>query len=222
MSISKAQAEFLASGILNSIGTKPIKEGELPVVEALLRQFGGEFIVTAQNNLIANKNIASGDIKDIRLDIIKYGTTYTLTLGYPKKEPASKYWKFVNKGVKGTKNEKADNNTPYKFNPSKKSIPIAVAQRMIDSGKKKTTSVKPYRKLGVETKAIEDKKSLAFLIARSIHRRGLSSTHYFDNAAKETFGQNFYDVMTAALGKDIQIKIRQIGKELNNGNNNTK
>ena len=222
MSISKAQAEFLASGILNSIGEKPIKEGELPVVEALLRQFGGQFIITAQNNLIANNNISSGDIKDIKISVVQYGTTYTLSLGYPKNEPASKYWKFVNKGVRGTKNEKADSKTPYKFNPSKKSIPIAVAQRMIDSGKKKIAQVKPYRKLGVETKAIEDKKSLAFLIARSIHRKGLSSTHYFDNAAKETFSQNFYDVMTTALGKDIQIKIRQIGKELNNGNNNTK
>jgi len=220
MSISKAQAEFLASGILNRLGEQRIKEDEFPVVESLLNQFGGQFVITAQNNLIANKNIASGDIKDIRTNITKYGNTYTLSLGYSKNQPASKYWKFVNKGVRGTKNEKADSKTPYKFNPSKKSIPIAVAQRMIDSGKKKTTSVKPYRKLGVETKAIEDKKSLAYLIARSIHRRGLSSTHYFDNAAKETFGQNFYDVMTAALGKDIQIKIRQIGKE--NGNNNTK
>jgi hypothetical protein len=222
MSISKAQAEFLASGILNRLGEQRIKEDEFPVVESLLNQFGGQFVITAQNNLIANKNIASGDIKDIRTNITKYGNTYTLSLGYSKNQPASKYWKFVNKGVRGTKNEKADSKTPYKFNPSKKSIPIAVAQRMIDSGKKKTTSVKPYRKLGVETKAIEDKKSLAYLIASSIHRRGLSSTHYFDNAAKETFGQNFYDVMTAALGKDIQIKIRQIGKELNNGNNNTK
>jgi len=222
MSINKAQAEFLASGILNTIGEKPIKEGELPVVEALLRQFGGDFIVTAQNNLIANNNISSGDIKDIKISVVQYGTTYTLSLGYPKNEPASKYWKYVNKGVKGTKNIKADTKTPYKFNPSKKSIPIAVAQRMIDSGKKKIAQVKPYRKLGVETKAIEDKKSLAFLIARSIHRKGLSSTHYFDNAAKETFGQNFFDIMTLALGKDIQIKIRQIGKEINNGNNNTK
>ena len=162
MSINKAQAEFLANGILNSIGSKPIKEGELPVVEALLRQFGGDFIVTAQNNLIANNNISSGDIKDIKISVVQYGTTYTLSLGYPKNEPASKYWKYVNKGVRGTKNEKADSKTPYKFNPSKKSIPIAVAQRMIDSGKKKTTSVKPYRKLGVETKAIEDKKSLAY------------------------------------------------------------
>lgn len=222
MSISKAQALALGDGFINSLGEQRMKEGELPVVEQLLKNFGGDFITTAQNNLIANKNIASGDIKNIKMQFTKFNNSYTISLGYPKNEPASKYWKFVNKGVKGTKNEKADSKTPYKFSPSKKSIPIAIAQRMIDSGKKKTTSVKPYRKLGVETKAIEDKKSLAFMIARSIHRRGLSSTHYFDNAAKETFGKNFYEVMTTALGKDIQIKIRQIGKELKNGNNNTK
>jgi len=60
------------------------------------------------------------------------------------------------------------------------------------------------------------------VVARSIHRKGIRSTHYFDNAQKEVFGKNFYEVMEAALGKDIQIKIRQIGKEINNGNNNTK
>jgi hypothetical protein len=60
------------------------------------------------------------------------------------------------------------------------------------------------------------------MVARSIHRKGIRSTHYFDNAQKETFGKNFYEVMEAALGKDIQIKIRQIGKEIKNGNNNTK
>ena len=222
MSISKAQAAAIADGFLNTLGEQRMKEGELPVVEQLLKDFGGDFITTAQKNLKANGSIASGAINDIRLQFTKFGNSYTISLGYPKNEPASKYWKFVNKGVRGTKNIKADSKTPYKFNPSKKSIPIAVAQRMIDSGKKKIAQVKPYRKLGVETKAIEDKKSLAFLIARSIHRKGLSSTHYFDNAAKETFGKNFYEVMTTALGKDIQIKIRQIGKELNNGNNNTK
>lgn len=222
MSISKAQAKALADGFINTLGEKPMKEDDLPIVEMFLREFGADFILTAQNNLIENNNISSGDIKDIRMNITQFGTTYTLSLGYPKSEPASKYWKYVNKGVKGTKNEKADSKTPFKFSPSKKSIPIAVAQRMIDSGKKKITQVKPYRKLGVETKAIEDKKSLAFLIARSIHRKGLSSTHYFDNAVNKTFGKNFYDVMKIALGSDIQIKIRQIGKELNNGNNSTK
>jgi hypothetical protein len=222
MSITKAQALALGDGFLNSLGSQRLKEDELPVVEALLKRFGGEFVINAQNKLIANKNIASGDIKDIRTSFVKYGTTYTLSLGYPKSEPASKYWDYINKGVKGTKNEKADSKTPYKFNPSKKSIPISAAQGWLNYNKLKVTSVRPYRKLGVEAKAIDSKKSLAYLLARSIHRKGIKSTHYFDNAAKETFGQNFYEVMTAALGKDIQIKIRQIGKELNNGNNNTK
>lgn len=222
MSISKAQAKAIADGFLNTLGEQPMKEGQMPVVETLLKQFGGEFITTAQENLRANGSIASGAINDIRMYFSKFGTTYSISLGYPKSEKASKYWDFVNKGVKGTKNIKADSKTPYKFNPSKKSIPISAVQGWLGYNKLKATSVKPYRKLGVEAKAIDEKKSLAYVVARSIHRKGLRSTHYFDNAQKEVFGKNFYEVMEAAVGKDIQIKIRQIGKEINNGNNNTK
>jgi hypothetical protein len=222
MSISKAQASAIADGFLNTLGEQPMKEGELPVVERLLKEFGADFILNAQKNLRDNKSIASGAINDIRMQFTKFGTNYTISLGYPKSEPASKYWDFINKGVKGTRNEKADSKTPYKFNTSKKSIPISVAKRLIEYSNKKVENVKPYTKLGVETKAITDKKSLAFLIARSIHRKGIRSTHYFDNAEKQTFGRNFYEVMETALGKDIQIKIKQIGKELSNGNNNTK
>lgn len=222
MSISKAQAQAIADGFLNTLGEQPMKEGQMPVVETLLKQFGGEFITTAQENLRANGSIASGAINDIRMYFNKFGTTYSISLGYPKSEPASKYWDFVNKGVKGTKNIKADSKTPYKFNPSKKSIPISAVQGWLGYNKLKATSVKPYRKLGVEAKAIDEKKSLAYVVARSIHRKGLRSTHYFDNAQKEVFGKNFYEVMEAAVGKDIQIKIRQIGKEIKNGNNNTK
>lgn len=222
MSISKAQAIALGDGFLNTLGEKPMKQGELPVIERLLREFGSDFKINAINNLIANNSISSGDIEKIRTEFTQFGTTYTLSIGYPKNEPASKYWDFINKGVKGTRNEKADNKTPYKFNPSKKGIPIAVAKRLIEYSNKKVASVKQYNKLGVELKAITDTKSLAFLISRSIHRKGIRSTHYFDNATKETFGRNFYEVMQVALGKDIQIKIKQIGKELSNGNNNTK
>lgn len=222
MSISKAQAIALGQGFLNTLGEQPMKEGELPVVETLLKSFGADFIKEAQANLKENKSIASGAINDIRLQFTKFGTTYSLSLGYPKSEPASKYFDYINKGVKGTKNEKADGKTPYKFNPSKKSVPISAIQGWLSYNKLKAVSVKPYRKLGVETKAIDTKKSLAYVVARSIHRKGIKSTHYFDNAANAVFGKNFTEVMEAALGKDIEIKIKQIGKEINNGNNSTK
>jgi hypothetical protein len=222
MSISKAQANAIADGFLNTLGERPMKEGEMPVIEQLLKNFGADFIINAQNNLKNNGSIASGAINDIRMNFTKFNTSYTISLGYPKSEPASKYWDFINKGVKGTKNIKADSKTPYKFNSGKKSIPISSAQKWLGYNKLKATAVKPYRKLGVEQKAIDTKKSLAYVLARSIHRKGIKSTHYFDNAKKETFGKNFYEIMEAALGKDIQIKIRQIGKEIKNGNNNTK
>jgi hypothetical protein len=222
MSISKAQAIALGDGLINTIGEKPLKEGEMPIIERMLKEFGGDFVTTAQKNLIKNKSIASGDINDIRISMTKFATSYILSLGYPKSEPASKYWDFINKGVKGTKNVKADGKTPYKFNTGKKAIPISAAQKWLGYNKLKATSIKPYKKKGIETKAIDGKKSLAYMVARSIHRKGIRSTHYFDNAQKETFGKNFYEVMEAALGKDIQIKIRQIGKELKDGNNNTK
>jgi hypothetical protein len=156
------------------------------------------------------------------MNFTKFATSYTISLGYPKSEPASKYWDFINKGVKGTKNIKADSKTPYKFNTGKKSIPISAAKKWLGYNKLKITAVKPYRKLGVEQKALKGTKSLEYILARSIHRKGIRSTHYFDDAKKETFGKNFYEIMEAALGKDIQIKIRQIGKEIKNGNNNTK
>ena len=228
MSISKAQAQAIGDGFLNSLGEQPMKEGEMPVIERILKDFGGDFITASQKNLNKNKSIASGAIDDIRMNFTKFATSYTISLGYPKSEPASKYWDFINKGVKGTNNKKADANTPYKFNPSKKAIPISAAQKWLGYNKLKVSAIKNYKRLGVEQKALKTQKSLKrqlslpFMLARSIHRKGIRSTHYFDNAQKEVFGKNFYEVMEAALGKDIQIKIRQIGKELKNGNNNTK
>ena len=221
MNISQAQAKFLASKILNTIGTANVPDGELPVVEEIMKMFGGAFIVEAQSNLRKNKSIASGAINDIRIQQTKFGNTYVLSLGYPENKPASKYFEYVNKGVKGTKNEKADSKTPFKFNPSKKSIPVSVVEGWLGYNKLKAVSVKPYRKLGVESKALDSKKSLAYLVARSIHRKGLRSTHYFDDALTSTFDSNFTTVILAALGEDINIKIQATNKQ-NNGNNNTK
>jgi len=108
MSISKAQALALGEGFLNTIGEQPMKPNSLPVAERLLKDFGADFILQAQKNLRANNSIASGAINDIRMYVTKFGTTYTLSIGYPKSDAASKYWDFINKGVKGTRNIKAN------------------------------------------------------------------------------------------------------------------
>jgi hypothetical protein len=222
MSITKAQAKAVADNFTSLYGQQRTINDELPVIEAMLFKYGAEFKQQAIDNLNANKSIASGKIEDIAFEVTKFGTTYTLSMGYPKNEPASKYWDFVNQGVKGTKNIKADGKTPYAFKSSKKSIPVSVVEGWLKYNKLKTVAVKKYSKLGVELKAIDSKKSLAAAIGRSIHTKGLRSTRYFDKARDSVFGTDFQKIMNAALGFDVEIKITQIANEIKDGNNNRK
>jgi hypothetical protein len=223
MSITKAQAKAVADNFTSLYGEQRTINDELPVIEAMLFKYGGEFKQQAIDNLNANESIASGNIENnLTFEVTKFGTTYTLSMGYPKNTPASKYWDFVNQGVKGTKNIKADGKTPYAFKSNKKAIPISVVEGFLKYGKKKATAVKKYTKLGVELKATEGTKSLKYAIARKIHRDGLRSTRYFDKARDSVFGTDFQNVMNAALGFDVEIKITQIANEIKDGNNNRK
>ena len=70
---------------------------------------------------------SSGRLAEPALPIItKFGTGYVLSVGYQQGSEASKYYDFVNKGVKGTSNVKADAKSPYSFKPNKK--PYLLAQ----------------------------------------------------------------------------------------------
>jgi hypothetical protein len=222
MSISQAQAKAIADGFLETLGEEKTTTEGLPVIEAILLKYGADFQKQAIDNLNANNSIASGNIADIRFQVTKFGTIYTLSMGYPKSEPASKYWDFVNQGVKGTKNIKADGKTPYAFKSNKKSLPISVVDGWLKYNKLKTVAVKKYSKLGVELKGSDSKKSLAAAIARSIHTKGLRSTRYFDKARDTVFGADFQKIMNAALGFDVEIKIKQIANEIKDGNNDRK
>ena len=221
MSISKAQIEALRSGFLQSLGGSfdKYKQGDLPVLEETLALYGKAFNDKIVEILDKENITSSGRLAEPALPIItKFGTGYILSLGYEPGSEASKYYDFVNKGVKGTKNEKADNKTPYAFKGNKKAVPVSSIEKWLGYNKLKSVSVKKYTKLGTEAKAIEGKKSLAFLIARSIHRKGLKSTRYFDRAVAQIFNKEFIENIAIAVGGDIQIQIKQAI----NGNNNNK
>lgn len=224
MSISKAQIEALRNGFLQSIGEggfNVVKPGDLPVVERTLALYGKAFNDTLVKILDQENITSSGRLAEPALPIItKFGTGYVLSVGYQQGSEASKYYDFVNKGVKGTSNVKADAKSPYSFKPNKKAVPISSIEKWLGYNKLKSVSVKKYTKLGTETKAIEGKKSLAFLIARSIHKKGIKSTKYFDRAVAQVFDKQFIENIAVALGGDVQIQIKQTINE--NGNNNNK
>ena len=222
MSISKAQIQALRDSFLQGIGDTgfgKVKEGDLPVLEETLSLYGQAFN-DALIKILDQENItSSGKLAEPAIGIInKFGTGYSLSLGYEPGSVQDKYFRFVNKGVKGTKNVKADSKTPYAFKTNKKAVPVSSIEKWLSYNKLKSVSVSRYTRLGTERKGIEGKKSLAFLIARSIHRKGLKSTHYFDRAVAQIFNKEFIQNLAVALGGDVQIQIKQAI----NGNNNNK
>jgi hypothetical protein len=221
VSITKEQIQALRDNFIQSLGGSfdKVKDGDLPILEETLALYGQAFNDKIVEILDKENITSSGRLAEPALPIItKFGTGYILSLGYEPGTEASKYYDFVNKGVKGTKNEKADNKTPYAFKGNKKAVPVSSIEKWLGYNKLKSVSVKKYTKLGTEAKAIEGKKSLAFLIARSIHRKGLKSTRYFDRAVAQIFNKQFIENIAVAIGGDVQIQIRQTI----NGNNNNK
>jgi len=222
VSISRAQIEALREGYIQRVGSTGfslLRPGELPILEDTLALYGKAFNDTLVKILDQDNITSSGKLAEPALPIItKFGTGYVLSLGYEPGSAASKYYDFVNKGVKGTKNVKADSKTPYAFKSSKKAVPVSSIEKWLGYNKLKSVSVSRYTRLGTERKAIESKKSLAYIIARSIHTKGLKSTHYFDRAVAQIFNKEFIQNLAVALGGDVQIQIKQAV----NGNNNNK
>jgi hypothetical protein len=224
VSISKAQIQALRDSFLQGIGDTgfgKVKEGDLPVLEETLSLYGQAFN-DALIKILDQENItSSGKLAEPAIGIInKFGTGYLLSLGYVPGSEQDKYFRFVNKGVKGTNNTKADSNSPYAFKSGKKAVPVSSIEKWLSYNKLKSVSVKKYTKLGAESKAIQGKKSLAWAIARSIHTKGLRSTHYFDKAVAQIFNKEFVENIAVAIGGDAVIQIRQTINE--NGNNNNK
>src|ERR1700743_1490125 len=100
MSISKAQAEALAEGFLDSIGVD--RDGIYPKeTYSELIILASELIEQAQKNLAASNSISSGALSEsiVASDPRSVGSAMLLDIYM------NFYGLFVNKGVKGTKAE---------------------------------------------------------------------------------------------------------------------
>lgn len=215
--MTKAQGEFIKNQVLSELGGyyDKVNPNSYPVLERILIKAGLEFNKRVVQNLTKLKAINTGGLTQLEPPVIKYfGNKYVLEIGYDITSPQAKYYDYVDKGVKGTKNEKASNSTKYKFKSSSKSIPVDVVKKWLTNKGSKSTSVGKYRKLGTErTKSLKQVSSTdaaAFLIARSIHRKGLRTTNYFSNAMKLVFDKGFKDALQVAIGADVNIKILQV------------
>jgi hypothetical protein len=127
VSISKAQIQALRDNFIQSLGGSfdKYKGGELPVLEDTLALYGKAFNDKITEILDKENITSSGRLAEPALPIInKFGNGYVLSLGYEEGSEQDKYFRFVNKGVLGTDNKKADPKTPYKFDKANKYVNI--------------------------------------------------------------------------------------------------
>lgn len=224
-SISKAQASlgsnFTAGGI--SREAPP----ELNNVERVMLEYSDKFIALAIQRIRQRKKVDLGNLEDIiRTAVVQQGTKYSLTIGYKKSNPASKYYDFQNKGVKGIRS-KQPSSSPYSYRT------LSVSAKMVNALMQWYLRHKNYikredQKVGL-TKVQKKKKSIGELAnstqnlrrlatntAKQIKKRGQKRIGFFDDNLDKAFGKDFQEKLAKALGQDIVLNIRQ---NFGNGNN---
>lgn len=240
MTEAQRQAQLLRDGFLEQIGEQfdLVDPTEFPIAEQMLIFYGKQFNDEVQKNLNKSGSIATGKIGDLVVPKVKkFGNDYEMWLGYDKDNPASVYYKYVNKGVRGVggtnaRPKRVKSDTPFEFKTpfANKKMATSILQ-WYRLGKAKTTSETQTKKLSKtqrknkKLKQVVNKadslKALAYATATAIKRDGIKTTSYFDNAVKAVFNKEFFTAMATAFGGDVQLQIRQIGNKIeHNGYNN--
>lgn len=229
-SISQAQASLGSSFTAGGIN----KTGELKLnaVEQIMTQAAFEFIELAKKRLTQRGKIDTGNLSDIVVTAVQQsGTKYSLTIGYNKSNPASKYYDYNDKGVKGIGGFKGQlpkgfhepTNSPYSFKN------LRLSSGFIDSitrwylrhksyirnedQRKGLTGLQSKRKsIGNVVDPRENLRSLAIATAKNIKRKGISRTGFFEDNIDEAFGNDFQVKLAQALGKDVALNIKQTFK----------
>lgn len=228
-SIKQIEAEVLAKLESKGFGisaTEFDEITELKGIEELMVLAAANFILQVQENLNQAGKIDTGTLaSDIEKgEITNSGGVYSIDVGYAKGSKASKYYDYVNKGVKGTRSG-TPANSPYSFRNDMpgRSMTLAIAKwyrRHASYGRKETQKKnlsavqRKRKKLSKMVDANKRLRSLAYATAVNIKRRGLKKTGFFDKAIQSSFGVDFVKALAKITGKEIAINIK------GNGNNN--
>lgn len=229
-SIKQAQdslgSSFTAGGI------DRVNNLELNAVEQVMSQAALKFINLAKRRINQRGKVDTGNLSDIVVSqITKKGGSYTLTIGYDKSNPASEYYDFNNKGVKGIggfkgqlpRGFKDPSGSPYSFKNLRLSSGFinSLIQWYLrhksyirnEDQRENLSGLQRKRKtLGAIANETDKIRNLAIATARNIKRKGISRTGFFEDNIDLAFGEDFKIALSKALGQDVALTIKQTFK----------
>lgn len=198
---------------------------QLPIVEQLLIEAVGNFLLQVKENIISANKIDTGNLTTelAQSDIINNQGVYSVEAGYPEGSEAANYAPFVNQGVKGFySGEPAD--SPFSFKSARPKYDGVMTEAILQW----------VRRNGIASRSEDQKKGLsqlqgkrasvgdvdverqtAYRIASSIKQKGLPKTDFFTSAVREYFGDEFVAAVGSAFLSDVRVYIKQANNLIN-------
>lgn len=219
-SIRQAQAGE-TDAMYQNVGINKGGKVELNEVEKVIMEGAVVLMRKAQQKIKRARKIDKGNLSDIQVGaIIQKGGTYSITIGYSKDNPASEYYDFNDKGVRGVKSGRPAS-SPYKFKNlyvSKKFVEnimkwyLRHKNYVRNEDQKRGLSGLQKKRKSIADFASQEKtslRSLAINTAKKIKREGIPRLGFFEDNIPVAFGPEFQKKLSTALGQDIALNIKQ-------------
>ena len=171
-----------------------------------LQKLGGSVIKEGRSILKRKKKTTSQNTLYNDFDYLVTAKKETVTLEFMF-GGAEDYWMFVDEGVRGAGGYKGrggsrGKGSPFKF--STKMPPRSAIEKWI--------VYKPLKEARDSKGRFISRKSLAFLIQRSIFQRGLQRTQFFSRPFTEQLNEQV-DSITQALADDLELSLEETLKD---------
>jgi hypothetical protein len=229
-STKQLQDEIVNDGFLDNLGNQKTDFadlGQFPSIERFMILSALSFIEKIKEILNKEGKINSGKLEDgiSSGSLNNTGNGYEISIGWDSSDPASKYYDFVNKGVKGVVSGNPSS-SPYAFRNLKvsrnmqRSILLwyrkrGNAARNEDQRSNLSASQTKNKSIKKQVDAATKLKSLAYATAVNIKKKGIKRTGFFENTIESTFGQEFINALSKVVAQDVRLAFRQL-------NNSTK
>lgn len=216
-SISQAQASLGKD--FDFGGTAKGGTFDLTEVEKVMLDGANKFFLLAQQRIRQRKKVDKGNLADLEVfDLEEKQGLYSITIGYPRSNPASEYYDFQNLGVRGIQSRSPNSKYSFKTLTVSSNMVKAIMAWYLRHKNYIRNEDQPSKLTGLQVKrknitgvADQTKKlrQLAKRTAENIKKRGIPRVGFLEDNKDKAFGEDFQKKLSIALGQSVALTIKK-------------